>query len=470
MIIDREKGYTIGNGELIVNKRKIHIGAGVWLAIIGSIAVVVLIIAIGIGVSSPEYKVKDYINSVYNRDPDGIMKYLSNDDSAKFENFFNKIQSQELQALQQRSDKVSEYTVNNVNISDDKNSAVVNVSIQYTDLQNVLNVTTVEYVIDKVKSGELQYNNIESKNESTIQDILSNVDLQKSTTKQLDFQIEMFKEDGNWKVQTDSFEDLGNAVTYGLYDSIENPNPQWIEQIKAEVSSLDDRQDEILSQEIIDVDINDLLNWYENNNQDYNNLNNKHVRLQAYVKNTGQSQATINYVTYDDVPYISVDGQAMDSFFGSRLTFYNTTDKQQIESLEDGQRVIVQGIARTDGLTFEMDHCTLENTGSSEFNESDFIQADPRELIRNPNEWKGRLVWFEGTVQQVVNSEGLFSTSRYVVRIDNYPILFKSVDGVGFAPGDYVKVYGKFDGILDVETLLGLDMEAADIKAIRIYR
>lgn len=58
----------------------------------------------------------------------------------------------------------------------------------------------------------------------------------------------------------------------------------------------------------------------------------------------------------------------------------------------------------------------------------------------------------------------------YAVRINDYPTLFRSIDGVGFAPGDYVKVYGKFDGILDVETLIGLDMEAADIKAIRVYR
>lgn len=449
-------------------KEKKYVRVGIQLIVAGSI--LILIASLIASINSPDYRTERYIDSIYNRDAEEIMEYLSSDKYSDFENFFNKIQSQELQALQQRSDKIFEYTVNSVNMSDDKNSAVVNVSIQYTDLSNVLNTTAVEYAVDKIKSGEMQYSNIESKNESTIQDIMSNIDLQKSTTKQLDFDIELYRHSGTWNIKTDNFENLGNAVTYGLYDSIENPNHQWIEQIKAEVSSLDDGQGEILSQDIIDVDINDLLNWYENNSQDYKNLNNKHVRLQAYVKDTGQSQATINYVTYDDVPYISVDGQAMDSFFGSRLTFYNTTDKQQIESLEDGQRVVVQGIARTDGITFEMDHCTLENAGSSEFNESDFIQADPRELIRNPNDWKGRLVWFEGTVQQVVNSEGLFSTSRYVVRIDDYPILFKSVDGVGFAPGNYVKVYGKFDGILDVKTLMGLDIEAADIKAIRIYR
>lgn len=39
----------------------------------------------------------------------------------------------------------------------------------------------------------------------------------------------MFKEDGHWEVSADSFENLGNAVTYGLYDSIENEDPQWIE-------------------------------------------------------------------------------------------------------------------------------------------------------------------------------------------------------------------------------------------------
>ena len=59
------------------------------------------------------------------------------------------------------------------------------------------------------------------------------------------------------------------------------------------------------------------------------------------------------------------------------------------------------------------------------------------------------------------NVQILLSTSRYVVRINDYPILFKSIDGVGFDLGDYVKVYGRFDEILDVETLIGLDMKDA---------
>lgn len=48
-----------------MNKHKIHIGAGTWLAIIGSAAITILVVDLVTFINSPEYKIKGYIDGVY---------------------------------------------------------------------------------------------------------------------------------------------------------------------------------------------------------------------------------------------------------------------------------------------------------------------------------------------------------------------------------------------------------------------
>lgn len=222
-----------------------------------------------------------------------------------------------------------------------------------------------------------------------------------------------------------------------------------------------ERIESILATEPTSMDISDIIELYNKSDDNYKSLNDKHLSITGYVKNKSTSGPEI---------YVRVDAQNMKSVFGSKFVFKSDIDISGIEALEDGQKVTINGIGDTSGMTFGMYECTLTNAGTTDFDESDFIKLDVEAARRNPSDWEGKMVYFSGKITQVMPSglKNMTLHDRYVVDYGGNKVLFFFKSNTRFLEGDNVKVYGTVYSLADVTSLLGVTTTAPDIEAMRV--
>lgn len=232
--------------------------------------------------------------------------------------------------------------------------------------------------------------------------------------------------------------------------SVRDKNKQGLERIQA-----------ILNTDVEELHINKLIELYNSSDKaQYNELNNKHLRLTGYVKNTGEME----------LAYVYIDSQDMKSRLGSKMAFTAETNHSDILGLEQGQKVVIDGIGNTTGITFSMYECTLVEAGNLGIDKTEFIELDINAARRNPSDWDRKLVYFSGTIDQVIPAKitSLTLNDRYIVSSGDNKISFYYKGDTNYLEGDKVTVYGTFTGLCELKSVLGKATTAPDIEAMEI--
>lgn len=205
--------------------------------------------------------------------------------------------------------------------------------------------------------------------------------------------------------------------------------------------------------------INDIIQLYKKGDATYDILNGKHMKLTGYVKSTEIT---------DNGAVVYVDSQNMQSFIGSKINFKEETNNDTIAQLKEGQKVVIDGIADTTNITFQMYECSIVDIGGTDIDKSEFAKIDIDSMRRKPREWDGKLVKLTGTINQVMPVSLMSWHTRYVVTVGDDKVSFYIDSDTNYLEGDKVTVYGTSKGLMEATNILGVSTSIPDIEAIKV--
>lgn len=259
-------------------------------------------------------------------------------------------------------------------------------------------------------------------------------------------------------------QEINRLVEENKQLEIEEQNRKLEEEARAEQELAEKKAAEAKIKEILktkpeEYNINDIIQLYKKGDATYDILNGKHMKLTGYVKRTEIT---------DNGAVVYVDSQNMQSFIGSKINFKEETNNDTIAQLKKGQKVVIDGIADTTNLTFQMYECSIVDIGGTDIDKSEFAKIDIDSMRRKPREWDGKLVKFTGTINQVMPVSLMSWHTRYVVTVGDDKVSFYIDSDTNYLEGDKVTVYGTSKGLVKVTNIFGVSTSIPDIKAIKV--
>lgn len=184
-------------------------------------------------------------------------------------------------------------------------------------------------------------------------------------------------------------------------------------QKEKEEAENDSKNQKIIETEAVNRSISEIIQLYEGKTAAYDVLNDKHLILTAYVKDTHIG---------DSGPYIYIDAKNMKSFLGSKVKFRPSVTSEAVSELSKGQKIVLDGIAYTKGAVFELRYATILSVDEQEIDENNIVipeitykQIDLQTMLNDLKEnamraeknYQNEYIQFTGKID-VIDSDGRY--------------------------------------------------------------
>lgn len=170
----------------------------------------------------------------------------------------------------------------------------------------------------------------------------------------------------------------------------------------------------IIETDAINRSIAEIIQLYDGKTAAYDVLNDKHLIVTAYVKDTHIGNSG---------PYIYIDAKNMKSFLGSKVEFRPSVTSEAVSELSEGQKIVLDGIGYTKGPVFELHYATILSVDDQEIDENNmeipditYKQVDFKTMTNDlkQNAFRAEETYQNEYIQITCQIENIDSDGKYI--------------------------------------------------------